>query len=106
MHATEEMKDERRFEKIFVTLSKAAPVILKTVPIIKQQCVEKLEMCRRQEAPVKSRAMWTPLDQKTSQVIRLAEQLKVRLASIKLKEPGVENDVDFWQLCGAFVRVL
>lgn len=105
MQGADESKDERQFEKIFLKLSHADAVVLSTVPHIKHQFAKCVEQCKKQETRAELTSLWNALDQRTSMLLRLAEQLKKRLGSIKLKEPGVENDMEFWQLCGAFVKV-
>ena len=103
--SADETREERQFEKIFLKLTQADEIALRTVPTVKQQFVRCIEVCKKQETEKELRSMWTTLDSKCSFTIQMAEHLKVRLSTIKLKEPGVVNDREFWQLCNAFVKV-
>lgn len=105
MQSLDETRDDRQFEKIYLKLSQADEIALRTVPTVKQQFVRCIEVCQKQETEKELRAMWTTLDSKCSFIIQLAELLKIKLSGIKLKEPGVWHDREFWQLCSTFVKV-
>lgn len=105
MKSVDDMREDRMFERIFLKLNQADDIALRAVPTVKQQFVKCIEVCKKQETEKDLRAMWTTLDSKCSFIIQLAELLKLKLSTIKLKEPGVGNDREFWQLCSSFVKV-
>lgn len=105
MKNVDDMREDRLFERIFLKLSHADDIALRTVPTVKQQFVRCIEVCKKQETEKSLRSMWTTLDSKCSFIIQLAELLKLKLSAIKFKEPGVGNDREFWQLCSSFVKV-
>ncbi|KAI9789697.1 MAG: RAM signaling network component [Peltula sp. TS41687] len=100
----DDLKEERVFERIFYKLSHADDIALRIIPTVKQQFVRCIEVCEKQETEKSLRSMWTSLDSKCSFIIQLAELLKSKLTTIKLKEPGFLHDREFWQLCGSFVK--
>ena len=101
----DEADEERQFERIFLTLTRAYEIVLKALPSVQHQFVRCLEVSRKQDTQPELRSLWQALDQKCAFSLQMADVVKVRLSTIKLKEPGVRNQREFWELCNAFVKV-
>ncbi|KAI9850081.1 MAG: RAM signaling network component [Thelocarpon superellum] len=104
VQSPEEAEEERQFEKIFLTLTRAYEIVLKALPSVKHQFVRCIEVCKKQETQKELKSLWHSLDQRCSFAMQMAETVRTRLSTIKLKEPGVRNEKEFWELCNTFVK--
>jgi len=94
--------DERQFEKIFLSLQKAADLVMRTLPNLNVQLNNGKRSAELQRSPDIVILGWRALIAKCGTAIRETEMLKSRLSMIKLKEPGIRTDISFWRLCNNF----
>jgi hypothetical protein len=100
----DEGDDTEQFERIFVKLRTACDVANHALP----HCHTEVTVHKdNAETAGKARAAhyWSLALSKCNAVIRANQALSSRLKQVKLKDPGVRNQREFWQLCDAFVQV-
>ncbi|KAI9815022.1 MAG: RAM signaling network component [Pycnora praestabilis] len=102
MLGTEDAEEERLFEKIFLKLTIAHDYALKALPSVNIQFVRCMEACKKKDTGWAQ--VWIELNDQCMFAIQTAEALKTRLSTIKLKEPGIRSQKEFWQLCNTFVK--
>jgi hypothetical protein len=95
--------EDRMFERIFLSLQKSSESVMRTLPSFNSQFTSALRSSMQQRAPEQVLQCWRVLIAKCSAVIQQTENLKNRLSSIKLKEPGIRNQGAFWRLCNSFL---
>ncbi|KAI9849232.1 MAG: RAM signaling network component [Sclerophora amabilis] len=100
----DDAEEERQFEKIFLKLRTAYEIVLKALPSVKHQFVRCIEVCRKIETQKELRALWSTLDQHCSFAMQMAEALKAKMSSVRLKDPATRGQRDFWRLCATFVE--
>lgn len=103
MHPDEGDETEQ-FERIFVKLRNACDVANHALP----HCHTEVTVHKdNAETSGKARAAhyWSLALSKCNAVIRANQALSSRLKQVKLKDPGVRHQREFWQLCDAFVQV-
>lgn len=93
-----------QFEKIFFKLRAACDIATQALP----HCHREFTVHKdNAETAGKARDAhyWSLALTKCNAVIRACQALSGRLKQVKLKDPGVRNQREFWQLCDAFVQV-
>lgn len=95
--------EERQFERIFLSLTKAAELVLRTLPGMNVQFSNGKRNAELLRAPDVVIRAWRALIAKCGFAIKETEILKSRLSMIKLKEPGIRTDAIFWSLCKSFI---
>ncbi|KAI9701586.1 MAG: RAM signaling network component [Candelina mexicana] len=105
MQRTDDAVEERKFEKIFLHLSVAYSAAQKALPTLQREIIRCLEGARARNGYGKAELICLDLNEKTGSAILATEALKRRLSTVKLKEPGVRVQREFWQLC-AFVAMV
>lgn len=93
-----------QFERIFIKLRTACDVAHHALP----HCHREITVHKdNAETAGKARDAhyWSLALNKCNAVIRANQALSGRLKHVKLKDPGVRNQREFWQLCDAFVQV-
>ena len=93
-----------QFERIFLTLSKAADQGLQVIPHLEPRFVSKLEIAKRSYSSPQVRDLWTTLVNRTRFCMETSEALRARLANIKLNDLEARNAPDFWRLAKKFVN--
>ena len=100
----EEGDDVEQFERIFIKLRMACDTANNALP----HCHTEITV-HKDNAETSGRARdahcWSLALSKCNAVIRANQALSTRLKQVKLKDPGVRNQREFWQLCDAFVQV-
>lgn len=102
--AAEDSEEVEQFERIFLKLRTACDVANHALP----HCHTEFTVHKdNAETNGKARAAhyWSLALTKCNAVIRANQALSGRLKQVKLKDPGVRNQREFWQLCDAFVQV-
>lgn len=102
--ANDDGEEIEQFERIFLKLRTACDVAYRALP----HCHKEFTVHKdNAETAGKARAAhyWSLALNKCNAVIRANQALSGRLKQVKLKDPGVRNQRDFWQLCDAFVQV-
>lgn len=100
----DDIDEIEQFERIFVKLRTACDVANHALP----HCHTEVTVHKdNAETAGKARAAhyWSLALSKCNAVIRANQALSSRLKQVKLKDPGVRNQREFWQLCDAFVQV-
>ena len=104
-HTTAEDSDEGdQFERIFLKLRQACDLAGQALP----RCHTEFTLHKdNAESAGKHRDShcWSLALSKCNGVIRANRELQARLKQVRLKDPGVRNQKDFWQLCDTFVQV-
>lgn len=100
----EDSEEQRQFEQIYVKLQTACELAAATLPGCRVDFFSRKEGAHRSMQTSKARH-WTLVLHKCDASMNALEQLRIRLSLVKLKDPGIRNQRDFWQLCDVFVRV-
>ncbi|KAI1426333.1 RAM signaling pathway protein [Xylaria sp. FL1777] len=95
--------EERQFEKIFLSLQKSTDLLMRTLPSLNVQFSNGKRSAELQRGPDSIVHAWKALIAKCGIAIRETEILKSRLSMIKLKEPGIRTDANFWSSCKIFI---
>jgi hypothetical protein len=93
-----------QFERIFIKLRTACDIAYHALP----HCHTEITVHKdNAETAGKARAAhcWSLALTRCNAVIRANQALTARLKQVKLKDPGVRHQREFWQLCDAFVQV-
>lgn len=93
-----------QFERIFIKLRAACDIAYHALP----HCHTEITVHKdNAETAGKARAAhcWSLALTRCNAVIRANQALTARLKQVKLKDPGVRHQREFWQLCDAFVQV-
>lgn len=101
--SAEDMEEVEQFERIFLKLRTACDIANHALP----HCHTEFTVHKdNAETAGKARAAhyWSLALNKCNAVIRANQALSSRLKQVKLREPGVRNQREFWQLCDAFVQ--
>jgi len=106
MHGVDESESEAMFEKIFVNLTYAYDHALKGMPLVHRHVSRCLDVALETHTTREICAFWKHLVDSCLFAMDVSGALKLRLSSIKLKDPGLRNQREFWQLCTAFTKSL
>ncbi|KAI9872684.1 MAG: RAM signaling network component, partial [Pleopsidium flavum] len=106
MHGVDESESEAMFEKIFLNLTNAYDHALKGMPLVHRHVSRCLEVALETHTTREICAFWKHLVDSCLVALDVSGALKIRLANLKLKDPGLRNQRDFWQLCNAFTKAL
>lgn len=101
--SAEDLEEVEQFERIFLKLRTACDIANHALP----HCHTEFTVHKdNAETAGKARAAhyWSLALNKCNAVIRANQALSSRLKQVKLREPGVRNQREFWQLCDAFVQ--
>ncbi|KAK3903870.1 RAM signaling pathway protein-domain-containing protein [Staphylotrichum tortipilum] len=97
-------EEDRAFERIFLSLQKTTELVMRVLPSMNAQFMSAMRAAAAaQRSPDHQIQCWRALLAKCNTSIHQTEQLKVRLSSIKLKEPGIRTQTSFWRLCNNFM---
>lgn len=106
MHSIDESESEAMFGKIFVSLTCAYEHALKGMPLVHRHVSRCLEVAWETHTTKEICTFWKHLVDCCLIALDVSGALKVRLSSIKLKDPGFRNQREFWQLCATFTKSL
>ncbi|KAF2840745.1 hypothetical protein M501DRAFT_930430 [Patellaria atrata CBS 101060] len=108
MQGLSEIDDDRLFEQIYKKINTACSIMMDVLPSCRAHFSKTKENAKRD---MDGGATTTILIQTLSRVIDRADEvinaarvLSMRLQTIRLKDPFVRNQQDFWQLCTAYVQ--
>ncbi|KAK3941764.1 RAM signaling pathway protein-domain-containing protein [Diplogelasinospora grovesii] len=96
-------EEDRKFEKIFLSLQKSSDMLMKVLPNLNAQFGIAMRNAIAQRCSEHTVACWRALIAKCATSIQQTEMLKSKLSSIKLKEPGIRTQASFWALCNSFI---
>lgn len=100
----DEMDDERQFERIYLKLQNACTMAEQILPNCRTDIAMRKEGAAR-SMNVNVTHMWTIAYQKSEAALNALQSLKEHLSVVKLKDPALRSQQDFWRLCDTFVRV-
>lgn len=106
MQGYEDSESEAMFEKIFISLTCAYEHALKGIPLVHRHVSRCLEVALETHTTKELCAFWKHLVDTCHAAIDVSGALKLRLSNIRLKDPGLRNQREFWQLCTAFTKSL
>ena len=95
--------EQDQFERIYITLNKAAEQGLQVIPYLEPRFLDNLERARKQYAPLEIRTLWTTIVSRTRLCGEMSDSLKRRLQHLKLNDTEARNAPDFWRLAVRFV---
>ncbi|KJZ80449.1 hypothetical protein HIM_00299 [Hirsutella minnesotensis 3608] len=96
-------EDDVHFDRIFLSLQKSSDIVLRTLPHFQDQLTVGLRNALQQRAPMSMVQHWKSLIAMCGTTIQQTEILRNRLSMIKLKDPGVRTQPNFWNQCNNFV---
>jgi len=96
-------EEDRAFEKIFLSLTKSADMLMRVLPNLNAQFTSSMRNAIAYRASDHIIQCWKGLIAKCNVSIQQTEWLKSKLSSIKLKEPGIRTQPAFWGLCNTFI---
>ncbi|VBB77222.1 Putative protein of unknown function [Podospora comata] len=96
-------EEDRVFERIFLSLTKTADLVMRILPQLSQQLSSSMRLAMAQRAPEHVVQPWKMLIHRCTVSIQQTESLKQKLSTIKLKEPGIRTQAPFWGLCSSFI---
>lgn len=97
--------EDRIFENIFLHLQQTSEMSMRSLPIVNSHFINAMKMNNQQSAPDQTKHFWQTLIQRNEAAMQTTEDLKYRLSTLKLKEPGIRTQGTFWELCNAFIEV-
>lgn len=100
----EDSEEQRQFESIYLKLQHACDLAAQTLPGCRGDFYSRKEASKRSMQATVSR-LWTIALSKCDTAISALEAMRNRLSKVKLKDPNLRTQRDFWQLCDKFVRV-
>lgn len=100
LQSVEEAEEEEQFERIFLKLSEACEAALHSLP----DCSD-IFSDLRQAATGQDANRLDGLCERVNLAYDAADALTKRLGTLKLRDPSIRSQPDFWQLCTAFTRV-
>lgn len=101
--ASEYSEDDAQFDRIFLSLQKSSNIVLRTLPNFQDQLSGGLRNAMQQRAPMGMIQHWKSLIAMCHTTIRQTEILRNCLSMIKLKDPGVRTQPNFWNQCNNFL---
>ncbi|KAI9867238.1 MAG: RAM signaling network component [Trichoglossum hirsutum] len=104
MQGIEDPEEERLFERIFLVLRSATDKALNSLPTISDFFIGSVLQNKSQEGKTELDQLWTALNQLCLIAMERGRELKARLSTIKLMEPGIRSQRAFWELCNSFVK--
>lgn len=99
-------EEDRIFEQIYLRLQQSTDMASKTLPVAYDHLVALMNISNQHNHSEQLRQAWQALMQKTMTSMATSETLKRRLSLIKLKEPGIRSQRNFWELCNVFIEVI
>lgn len=95
---------EALFEKIFLGLSCSIDQGLNAVPVVKAQFARCLKVALSTSTAKNICDLWSRLVARSQFCLEMSDILKTRLSTIKLHEPSVRNQREFWRVCVKYIQ--
>ena len=103
-HAAEDSDESDQFERIFLKLREACNLAIQILPNCHAEFTVHKDNAEN-SGRHRTAHIWSHALLKCNAVIRANQALHGRLKVVRLKDPGVRFQRDFWQLCDSFVSV-
>ncbi len=97
-------EEDRMFDKIFLALQQASEMCIRVLPEVHDNFVRVMYKIENSNLGDQLKRKWAELVQMCELAMASAESLKARLSTIKLKEPGIRSQPQFWNLCDNFLN--
>ena len=95
---------DEQFDRIFLKLKAASDMASQALPHCRGEFIQRRENSQR-TGHTRLAHHWSMALNKCETVIVHNKTLKKRLEVVKVNDPGIRYQKDFWQLCDAFVHV-
>lgn len=101
---SDDLYGDEHFDRIFVKLRSACDLAAQSLPQCRAEFADRRDNA---EGASHSRAVhhWSLALIKCEAVMAANKRLLGRMSVVKLKDPGIRHQRDFWQLCDVFVKV-
>lgn len=103
--SVEEMEEEQQFERIFLQMSNACQYALQALPRCNSIFSHYRQVAAEQRGDQTELSLYDGICDRCGIAIEAADALSKRLETVRLRDPSVRGQLDFWQLCTAFSRV-
>nr|POF10124.1 hypothetical protein CFP56_74483 [Quercus suber] len=100
---TDESDNDEQFDRIFLKLQNASDLAHQSLPRCRAEFIVRKENSAS-TAQLRVEHHWSLVIQKCDALIHANSFLLNRLGMVRLKDPTVRYQRDFWQLCDSFVR--
>lgn len=101
---TDEHDTDEQFDRIFLRLKSACDLTYQSLPEYRREC-----SIRREHAvganQVSIANLWSVSIHRIEAMISANNTLMSRLKIVRVKDPGIRTQKEFWQLCDSFVNV-
>lgn len=106
VHGVEDLEEERLFERIYLKLATGCRMINDAIPGCRSAFI-RLKALARAGLDTRRDNVYNGalLVDRCDAVIDATKNLNRRLSGIKLKDPSIRTQVDFWQLCRTLMEV-
>lgn len=94
-------REDQLFDKIFLQLQQSSELGLQTLPSVNDHFLHAYTTSKHTQA----HEIWRVLSHRCKLALHAAQILKARLSTIKLKEPGLRTQSQFWEICNSFIQV-
>lgn len=95
---------DEQFDRIFLKLRSACDLAAQSLPHCRAEFAAR-KVGAENAGQARGAHAWALAGEKCETVVQANATLIGRLKVVKLKDPGVRNQRDFWQLCDGFVQV-
>lgn len=102
--AYEAQAEHDHFERLFLTLNKAADQGLQVIPHLEPRFVSQLEMSKKTYVPPHIKELLIALVSQSRVCMETSETLQSRLSTITIFDSDIRNTPDFWPLAKRFVN--
>ncbi|KAJ8059712.1 hypothetical protein OCU04_011358 [Sclerotinia nivalis] len=96
-------EEDKIFEKIFLRLQQTSEMALRTLPNVNAHFLGSMQKSANSSNADLAKQYWQLLIHKCANALNIADSLKSRLSTIKLKDPDIREQKGFWEMCWAMV---
>ncbi|KAF7858451.1 hypothetical protein EAF04_009052 [Stromatinia cepivora] len=96
-------EEDKIFEKIFLRLQQTSEMALRTLPNVNAHFLGSMQKSASSSNADHAKQYWQVLIHKCTNALNIADSLKSRLSTIKLKDPDIREHKGFWEMCWAMV---
>lgn len=96
-------EEDKIFEKIFLRLQQTSEMALRTLPNVNAHFLGSMQKSANSSNADLAKQYWQLLIHKCTNALNIADSLKSRLSTIKLKDPDIREQKGFWEMCWAMV---
>lgn len=93
-----------QFEKIFLTLNRAADQGLDVIPKLEPRFQERVEVSKRVFTDTRIKDLWASLVSRSRYCMETSEALKYRLSTVTLNDAEARLSPEFWRVAKRFIN--